>query len=144
MHLIDTSSQPSGGAADPAFHHAQSLRSICTHLLQRFKHSPPAAHASQELQEQHQSPQEELAFQIRSPDNVLNLIWSLASLWAAHEVPFVEEQARSFLQVVLFSCCLEATATALLNRSSRIFSTISRTRATKVSCTHLCALSKSC
>lgn len=82
------------------FRHAQSLRSICTHLLKQFKRVP-SADASQPLDEEHQHHQEQPVFQIRSPDNVLNLIWSIASLCADDQVPFAAEDARPFLQDLL-------------------------------------------
>jgi hypothetical protein len=60
-------------------------------LLKRFKPVPSSVSASNHdlaLQEQHPPP-----FSIRS-DKVLELIWSLASLCAASEVPFAQQQAR--------------------------------------------------
>jgi hypothetical protein len=71
---------------------------MCTRLLKRFKRVPsPASGSGQELVEHHQ---EQLAFQI-TKDSVLNLIWSLASLCAAEDVPFAEEDARPFFQDLL-------------------------------------------
>ncbi len=71
---------------------------MCTRLLKQFKPVPSAASGSdQQLVEHHQ---EQVAFQINK-DNVLNLLWSLASLCAAEDVPFAEADARPFFQDLL-------------------------------------------
>ena len=89
--------QPTG-LADPEFQHAQSLRSICIRLLKRFKHLPSVSHGS-DHEPSEQQPQ--LAFRIKSPANILNIIWSLASLCSVADIPFPEAQARHLFHDLL-------------------------------------------
>jgi hypothetical protein len=71
-------------------------------LLKRFKHIPSAAYGNDHApSEQHHQHQAQLAFRIKSPDNILNIIWSLASLCSAADVPFPESEARHFFHDLL-------------------------------------------